>query len=355
MKKTLNVLGIVVAWILSIVLVLMLLVTPIVFSALSLLNGQTIAKVVTDVFTVGQEARSSAESVEIVTLSNTTQSAAAEDVGKDMLTGMFGDSVSQEQIGAIMSSNAVKELIEAYTGDLTNAITGSNQQAQFNAEKLKSIVNDNIDDIVQVLQTNIPECANMDVAELRSTILKAVNENAEQIVSALPKPEEVKEQLIQSNPAMEMALEILSMKNTIKLAIIGVVVVLSGLIFVCRIPGMRGFRWLAVNLFVGGGLNLLTTVGLFVSKTAVSEIAKEAGAQAASLIGSLLSSFTNGMLVRTLVMLASGGALLTAYILIKKQKEKKLAAAAILEEIPAEIAAVEEASIEEEITEEVQA
>ena len=342
MKKTLNVLGIIVAWILSIVLVLMLLVTPIDFSTLSLLNGQTIAKVVTEVFTAGQAAQPSAESVEIVTLSNTTQAAAAEDVGKDILAGMFGDSVSQEQIGAIMSSNAVKELIEAYTGDLTNAITGGNQEASFNADKIKSIVDDNIDEIVQVLQENVPECANMSAEELKNNIQKAVNENAEQIISALPKPEELKKQLVESVPALDVAMEILAMKKTIKLAIIGAIVALSGLIFACRIPGLRGFRWLAVNLFVGGGLNLLTTVGLFVSKTAVGEIAKQAGAQAASLIGSLLGAFTNGMLIRTVVMLLAGGGLLTAYIFIKKAKAKKLAMEAVLEELPAEEMPAEE-------------
>ena len=343
MKKTLNVLGIIVAWLLSIVLVLMLLVTPIIFSALSLLNGQTIAKVVTDVFTAGQEAQPSAETAEIVTLSNTTQSAAAEDAGKDLLAGMFGDSVSQEQMSAIMSSNAVKELIEAYTGDLTNAITGGNQAAAFNADKIKSIVNENIDEIVQVLQANVPECANMSAEELKNNIQKTVNENAEQIINALPKPEELKKQLVESVPALEAAMEILAMKKTIKLVIIGAIVVLSGLIFACRIPGLRGFRWLAVNLFVGGGLNLFTTVGLLISKSAVSQIAKEAGTQAASLVGTLLGAFTNGMLIRTVVMLLAGGGLLTVYILIKKAKAKKLAVEAILEELPTEEAIAEEA------------
>lgn len=343
MKKTLNVLGIIAAWLLSIALVLMLVVTPVVFSALSLLSGQTIAKVVTDVFTAGQEAQPSAEKAEIVTLSNTTQSAAAEDVGKDLLAGMFGDAVSQEQISAIMSSKAAKELIEAYTGDLTNAITGGNQAATFNAEKIKSIVNDNIDELVQVLQANIPACANMAAAELKNKIQTAVDENAEQIVNSLPKPEEIKEQLVEGNPTLEMAMDILAMKNTIKLAFIGVIMVLSGLIFACRIPGLRGFRWLAVNLFVGGGINLFTTVGLLVSKSAVSEIAETAGAQIANLIGSLLGAFTNGMLVRTLVMLVAGGGLLTAYILIKKARAKKLAAAAIPEALPAEEIFAEEA------------
>lgn len=347
MKKTLNVLGIIAAWLLSIVLVVMLIVTPIVFSALSLLNAKTITKVVTDTFTAGQDSQPSAESAEIVTLSNTTQSAVAEDAGKDLLTDMFGDSITQEQIGAIMSSKAMKELVKTYAGDLTNAITGGNQQAQFNAEKLKSIVNDNIDDIVKVLQTNIPECANMDAAELKSNLLKAINENAEQIVSALPKPEEIKEQMVKNNPALETALNILAMKNTIKMVMIGVIVVLSGLIFACRIPGLRGFRWLAVNLFVGGGINAFTTVGLLISQSAVSEIAKNAGAQVAGMIGALLSSFTGGMLVRTLVMLAFGGVLLTAYILLRKLKEKKLAATLPAEEMPAAEWASEEVPAEQ--------
>ena len=332
MKKTLNVLGIIVAWLLSIVLVLMLLVTPIVFSALSLLNGQTITKVVTDVFTGGQEAQPSAEKVEVVTLSNTTQS--AESVGEDLLAGMFGDAVSQEQLSAILSSNAAKELIEAYTGDLTNAITGGNKEAAFNADKIKSIVNENIDEIVQVLQANVPEFANMDAAELKNKIQTTVDEKAEEIVNSLPKPEDLKQQLVESVPALETAMQILEMKKTIKMAIIGVIVVLSGLIFVCRIPGMRGFRWLAVDLFVAGGLNLLTTVGLMASKSAVGEIAKEAGAQVANLVGSLLGAFANGMLIRTIVMLLAGGGLLTVYILIKKAKAKKLAAVAIQEELP---------------------
>ena len=345
MKKTLNVLGIIVAWLLSIILVLMLLVTPIVFSTLSLLNGQTITKVVTDVFAGSQEAQPSAENVEIVTLSNTNQTAAAEDVGEDLLAGMFGDAVSQEQMSAILSSNAAKELIEAYTGDLTNAITGGNKAAAFNADKIKSIVNDNIDEIVQVLQANVPEFANMDAAELKNKIQTTVDEKAEEIVNSLPKPEDLKQQLVESVPALETAMQILEMKKTIKMAIIGVIVVLSGLIFVCRIPGMRGFRWLAVDLFVAGGLNLLTTVGLLISKSAVGEIAKEAGAQVAGLIGSLLGAFTNGMFIRTIVMLLAGGALLTVYILLKKQKAKKLAAEAILEELPAEEMVAEEPQV----------
>lgn len=343
MEKTLNVLGIIIAWVMSVVLVVMLVVTPFVFSALSLLSSQTIAKAVTDVITAGLEAQPTAEKVEIVTLSNTTQSAAAENMGKDILAGMFGDSVSQEQLNAIMSSDAAKELIEAYVFDLTNAITGENKKASFTAEKIKSVVNDNMDEIVQVLRENVPECANMSVDELKSNIQKAVDEGAKEIMSALPDPEEIKEQLSENNPILSIATKILAVKYLIKFVFIDIIVVRALLIFACRIPGMRGFRWLAVDLFVGGGANTFITVGLLISKSAVGEIAVEYGAETAAFVGSLLSAFTNGMLIRTVVMLLAGGALLTAYIFIKKAKAKKMAAEAILEALPVEEAIVGEA------------
>ena len=71
MNKTWNVLGIIGAWILSIALVLMLIVTPIVFSALSLMNADTITKAVSGALMVVGNAASqpSAETYEVTRLS----------------------------------------------------------------------------------------------------------------------------------------------------------------------------------------------------------------------------------------------------------------------------------------------
>lgn len=324
MKKTLNVLGIIAAWLLSIVLVVMLFMTPIAFSALSLVNGETITKVLTDALTAGLENQLGAEQVDVVTLSEISQSPEA--VGEDVLTGLFGDAINQEQISALLSSKAAKELIEVYIDDLLAAFTDSKQEAKFNTEKLKSILREHIDEIVSILRDEIPECADMDPEELKSKVLDALDQGAEEIMQAVPKPQELKQQLTESNPEIETAMEMLAKKDTVKLAVIGVIVLLSGLIFACRIPGLRGFRWLAVDLFVGGGFGAFISVGLLVSASAVSEIAKQSGPQIAGMVGSVLSAFTTGMIVRTVVMLAAGGALLAAYILLKKQKASKTAA-----------------------------
>lgn len=330
MNKTLNVFGAIFASFLSIALVVLLIATPLVFSGLSLLDAKTITKVVTDTFTAQPVSQPSADSTQIVTLSNVVQTDnAVEDVGKDVLTDIFGDSISQEQMGAILSSKAAQELIETYAEDLTGALTGSKQEAQLDAEKLKSIINDNIDDLVQVLQENVPECANMDAAKLKGDILKAVDEQAEELVQKLPDAEKVKEMATESVPALGVALEILAKKDTIKMLVVGAIVLLSALIFACRIPDWKGFRWLALDMFIGGGISLLTGSCLLASKSAMGEVAELAGAQLAGAVGSLLGSFAGGVLIRALVILAFGGVMLGARILINKLKAKKLTDVAV--------------------------
>lgn len=319
MNKTWNILGIIGAWILSIALVLMLIVTPIVFSVLSLMNAETITKVVADVLTSSVNSQPSAESWEITRLSEVSE---PENVGQNALTSMFGDQLTQEQMEKILSSKLVKEFVESYTNDLMGAFAGE-ENFEFNADKVKMIVNDNLDEIVGILQEVVPEMAQMDAEELKANIRKAVDEGAEQLVQALPKPQEFRQQIVQQSPALETVIKIVAQKNKIKLAMIGAFVLISGLIFVCRLPEFRGLRWLATDLFVGAGFGAFVSVGLVVSSSAVAEIAKQSGEQAAGVIGALLSDFTSGMFTRTAVMLMAGGLMLAAYIVIKKQRAMK--------------------------------
>ncbi len=331
-KKALNVVGIVFASLLSIVLVILLIISPLVLSALSLLDAQTITKALTGAVTSQIGGDSAAENYQVVTLSNapTDGSTDISKIGEDALKSILGEDVSQEALGMILSSNVAKEVLEAYTQDMTNAFAGKDAAAQFNAEKIKSIINENMDEVVDILQKVSPESANLNRQELEDKIRQAIDEGAEQMVQALPAPKDIQESVAEGIPALATAFEILAKKNTIKLAIIGVLVVLSGLIFLCRLWQLRGFKWLAVDLFIGGGFNALTSVGLLVSASAVEQIAAQ-DAVVGGLVGSLLSELTTGMWVRTAVMLVAGGGLLAAYIFIKKAREQK--------EIPAEVPA----------------
>lgn len=317
-NKVGNVLCIILAWILSVALVLMLLVTPILLSALSLLNAGTITKAVTDALTQSltpsQEQTSAGYGV--TNLSTGTQTTGA-NAAQGVLEEMLGDQVSPDVMEKLLTSNAVKEFVQTYTGDLANAFTGSSKAPQFNAEKVKAIINDNMDEIIAIAKEVKPDLSEDEIAKLKDTIRTKVDEKAEEIVQALPKPEELKNQIMESSPELEMIFQVLAMKNTIKLAIIGAVVLVSALIFLCRFRGFRGLRWLAVDLFVGGGMNALVSAGLLLGASAAEQVVTDQPV-IAGLITSLIGSFATGVTVRTVVMLLAGGALLTAYLFIKK-------------------------------------
>ncbi len=252
-KKVLNVFGIIIAWILSIVLVLMLIISPILQTTLSLLNPETITQVfagaLTGMTTDGPSSQQKVDEVqggELVFLSDgTTQESEGQNNGFDLsqfgLEGLLGDTqLKQEDLEAIISSDVAKEILGAYTEDLANVISGKTDVSEFDAQKLKNIINENIDEIVDVLQQVSPEIAQMDKEALKTDIQNAVDEFADEIVQALPSAEDIKQEIVQENPAMEMAFKILAEKDTIKLAIAGAVFLVTVLIFLCRLPGLRG-------------------------------------------------------------------------------------------------------------------
>ena len=324
MKKAWNILGIFFAWILSILLVVMLIAAPLALSALSLLEAKTVTNVITDALTAGSglpEPQASAEEVRMVRLSDVSQTQAPVDA-EGILTEIFGDDMNKDQLDAILSSKVVKEFVETYTEDLTAAFVGGAEGAQFNAEKVKAIVNDNMDEIVDILQEVVPECADMDKAELVANIQKAMDENAEALVQALPKPQEIRDEIAKSSPELELVFQIIAKKNALRLAIIGAIVLISALIFLCRLCGFRGFRWLAVDLFVGAGFGGVFCAALLVGVPMLKESMAD-NAIVSGLVGSLMSAFTTGMIVRTVVMLVSGGVLLAGYIILKKHRAKK--------------------------------
>lgn len=330
-KKIANVLGIIMAWILSIALILSLVVTPVALSALSLLNPEAIIESVVDAFTqtiVPDEEKASADfGITQLSAVNTPDedevSDAAGDIGGQLLEGILGDEVSPEVVAQILDSNVAKKFVKLYTEGIANAFTDGASGKEFDETVVKEFVNANIDEIADLAQKLMPELSQEDKEELKKAILSAANENAEEFFGALPKPEELKEQILQENPAIGVLFQIFARRKAIKAAIVGAIILLSGLIFLCRIPGLRGFRWLATDLFVASGFCLLQSAGLLLGNSGINALLSLEPALA-STAGKLISSFATGVVIRTVIMLVSAVALLVAYILINKARAKNV-------------------------------
>lgn len=354
LKKTLNVFGILLAWLLSIALVVLLIAAPTALSALSILEPETITGAVWDALGA-QEPSAAVPQIQtnygVVSLSakneNVSNEASVDQILGDLdmsrIEELIGEEIDNGVVNKIIASDAVKEIVEAYVGDVADAITGKTGETRFSAEKLVKVVEENIDEITQIVQEVAPDLSQEDVKELKNEIVTVVRDNAEKIVEELPAPEEIKDAIVGTGTESELILAMLAQRDNMKLAIVGAIVLLSLLIFLLRIPGFRGFRWLSVDLFVAGGFGALVCVALKLGSSAITGLVNEL--EELDIVGlkdiilNIVSAFTGGVVIRTGIILAAAVVLMIVYILIKVLRKKKSAAPAV---VPATVVAAEE-------------
>lgn len=368
--KALNVVGIIFAWILSIAMVVMLVAAPLALSTLSLLDTDNLTEIVSGAILENNKSAEAQEKVVLQNLSAETETVTEEtpeNAAGGILQGLLGDEVSDEMLNKMLTSDAMSELLGAYTEDLVNAVAGKNKEKEFTPELLVEVVQENLDEIVEIVEASGTSLTDEEKQQLKSQIGAAVEDKAEEIVAAMPAPEELKESIVDGNKEMELAFTIFAKKNQIKGAIVGIIVALSVLIFALRYPGLRGMRWLSTNLFTAGGFNVLICVVLGLATSAVKGVTAGMnaieGTAVDGIIGMLLSQLTKGMIIRTVIIFVAAIALLVGYILLKpfvKRKKATKAEAPVAEEVipeavpafkPAPVA-VEQEVAAEELTEE---
>lgn len=314
-QKALNVLGIIVAWILSIILVVLLFISPVLLSTLSVVTPENLKKTVT--------------SIEI----------------PDLIGAMEIESIDSEndQLQELLSSNAVQEAYEAYMDGVFGVLEGDSSKVTLTEEKLQEIVHNNIDELYEIVAAESPDLADLPEEEAKEAVETMLSESMSELMAQLPSPESLVQEMEGQSSEMDTALEVLKNMDTIKFSFIAVLVVLSGLIFVCRLFEFRGIRWLSVDLFVATGFSALICIGLSLSTSLIGALVADSPI-AGLFAGELMSSLVSGVYIRTGIMLLAAVGLLVAYIFIKKNRKQKAAAQLSAAAIDAPVeAAVEEA------------
>ena len=324
--KIWNVCGIILAWLLSFVMVIMLVAAPMAFSALSLLDPENVAEAVSDaLFSEDAEDESGKTIAETI----------IEEVDMGSIEQIIGEKVDEDVVNDVLTSDALAGLLNTYAKDLTNAITGSSQKVQFTADKLTEVVEDNIDEIIDVVDDSYG-LSSAQKKDLKREIVSTVENNADDIVKAMPSTEEIREAVLDSSDFVESVLDFLAKRNTAKLILISAIVLVSLLIFLLRLPTFKGLRWMSSNLFTAGGVNVAICLFLSLGSSLVLGIAD--GLEALDIVAvdgivkNMLSVFTTGVVVRTVIIFVAAVVLLVAYILIRifcRKKSGKKAAPAV--------------------------
>ena len=317
--------GKVIAVILSVVLVITLMITPLLLSFLSLLNTKTVTKVVTELLCMesdDDDDRASTGSTQVVTLSS-KKKISSSDIGLDAVNELFGEEFTAKQISAVLESKAAKELIEIYTQDLTNAISDSGERPDFTARKIRKVVDDNIDEIVDILQDVDRASAKKSKAEVKKAIRNMVDEHADDIVAAMPEAEEMKDMILDEVPELEIVLKLLAMRKLVKWVLFVLLLVLTGAIFACRFSGLKGFFWLGLDYLIAAGAGVLVILGVIIASPAIGEMVDQFGIDLTDVVDSVVKVLTNGMWLKTLIILVIGGALFAVHFVLKALRAKK--------------------------------
>ncbi len=292
-KKIANVFGVILALVLSVVLVIVLCVTPVLMSAMSMANPGKLAEAVGKI-----------DLTQLVT---------------DMGGQLLGE--ENEQLTELLSTDAAQELYEVYVSGVFSALEGEAPQQILTEEKLQGIVENNFDQLYELCLKSAPDLAEIPKEEAKQKIQTTIGENFEKLAEVLPSAEELAQGL-ESAPEIKKAMDVLGQVDTIKMALVVVIVVLSGLVFVCRLHGFRGLRWLSTDLSIATSLSGVVCGILAMGGIAVKTLT--GGDPTMGLLtSSLMPVFAVGVYIRTGIMLISASLLGFVYRLIKKARDKK--------------------------------
>ena len=232
-KKVLNVFGIIFAWLFSIILVVVLFVSPMTLSAMNVATPKNLAQIVGE--------------MELPQLLDV--------VGEDLFDS------ENEEMAALLSTNTVQEIFDIYMTNVLSILDSDIAPQALTEETLQEIAHRNIDEFYQMALEQTPELGLLPEEEAKQQLETAIVEGLKEMTASLPTAEQLQEMLTQ-DPTVDAALTALNAMNTAKLIFVGFVATLAVLVFLCRLWGFRGFRWLAVDLFVASGLSGLVCAGL---------------------------------------------------------------------------------------------
>ena len=232
LKGIANVFGILLALVLSLVLFVMLITTPLASAAGSFMQTETLKKVVKNI-----------DYAELFT--------DMEIVGDMSETGL-----DPEMIATLMESGMVEDIVELYADGVFDMLEGKTDEIALSAETVNGILQKYLDDIVPIVKAMIPAEYPVPDEMIRSMTSEMLKEYSGEITGMLPAAED-----LGINREIVMAVNMLR-DGTVLMGIIGVVGVLSILILLCRFVRFKGFMWLGVVYMIGGVISFLASMSM---------------------------------------------------------------------------------------------
>lgn len=229
-KKIMNVLGIFLAVIVSLVLVLVLLATPVVSGAASFFEAENLSKIVRSI---------------------------------DFNELLLGDGQMEQQLGeygpileVLSESGVVEEMLDLYIEDVMSTLKGSGEK-HLTVEAVEKVMIAHMDDIMPMVKAQLGDVASLlPDEEIEKYAIMYLESYGESIIDMFPSIDE-----LGLSEDVLMGVRLLGEGKIVTVMII-VAVVLSVLILLLRPVHVSGFMWLGVDYLISAVVVFLASFGI---------------------------------------------------------------------------------------------
>jgi hypothetical protein len=162
--------------------------------------------------------------------------------------------IDQEQLmQELTESSAMQTLVATYAEDVINAAAGTGDAPILTNDTVLEILAPHMDEIVTIVENNLPEDVNIDRDKLTNAIDKAAEKTFPALVDKLPPAQEVAEAVVSSNDSLATAMRAINFVRSgqPRLIALGVVALLLVLLFLLRLPSINGLRWIGISGLLG--------------------------------------------------------------------------------------------------------
>ncbi len=234
--------------------------------------------------------------------------------------------IDQEQLKQeLTQSQAVQTLVSTYAEDIINAAAGTGEPPALTTETVLEILQPHMEEIVTIVENNLPEDVKIDREKVSNAIDKAASAAFPALVDKLPPAQEVAQTIVSTNDMLPTVMSALNFVRSGKLRTIALCVVaaLIVLVFLFRLPKINGLRWVGISGLVGavfvGGLGYLLQAKPVLDSLlpALGEVAT----LAMPLISTLASTFVTFAIIYSIagLVLVVGNGVLNAVVIKKAQ------------------------------------
>lgn len=171
--------------------------------------------------------------------------------GESLIGEIIGEKVVDlEVIDAVLESEGVKEIVGTYVDGIVAVINGDEVEKTLDYESIKSVLEDNKEEIIGLLDENTNDDA-ITRAELEEKFDSFVANDLPEVVENIPQPEEVRK-YVEKVPSPVMKIVSLFMDGTLTKICMFISIGLAVIIFLLNISGIKGFIWLGIDAIVSG-------------------------------------------------------------------------------------------------------